>query len=99
VFVAAEQPVATWLKPVVGDPGRFRSDNVGREPDAAGRPHDVELQPFFRLHRRTYSTYWDLFPPAAWDAKKAEYAKLEAATVRGSSRRRRVRAAVQLSGG
>jgi uncharacterized protein len=88
VFVAAEQPVATWLKPVADAPGRFRSDNVGREPDAAARVHDVEFQPFFRLHRRTYSTYWDLFTPAEWDAKKAEYAaeaerlrKLEAATV------------------
>ena len=88
VFVAAEQPVATWIKPVAGAPGRFRSDNVGREPDAAARVHDVEFQPFFRLHRRTYSTYWDLFTPAEWDAKKAEYAaeaerlrKLEAATV------------------
>jgi len=90
VFVAAEQPVATWLKPVAlpGAPGRFRSDNVGREPDAAARPHDVEFQPFFRLHRRAYSTYWDLFTPAEWDAKQAEYVaeaerlrKLEAATV------------------
>ena len=88
VFVAAEQPVATWVKPVSGAPGRFRSDNVGRDPDAAARVHDVEFQPFFRLHRRTYSTYWDLFTPAEWDAKKVEYAaeaerlrKLEAATV------------------
>jgi len=88
VFVAAERPVATWLQPVPGAPGRFKSDGVGREPDAAAGVRDVELQPFFRLHRRTYSTYWDLFTPAEWDAKKAEYAaeaerlrKLEAATV------------------
>jgi uncharacterized protein len=89
VFVAAEQPVATWLKPVGGGAtGRFKSDGVGREPDAAGRGSDVDFQPFFRLHRRTYSTYWDLFTPAEWEAKKAEYAaeaerlrKLEAATV------------------
>jgi hypothetical protein len=88
VLVAAERPAATWLKPVGGTPGRFTSDGVGREPDAAARVRDVELQPFFRLHRRTYSTYWDLFTPAEWDAKKAEYAaeaerlrKLEAATV------------------
>jgi hypothetical protein len=88
VFVAAEQPVATWLKTVSGAAGRFRTDHVGRDPDAAARLHDVEFQPFFRLHRRTYSTYWDLFTPAEWEAKKAEYAaeaerlrKLEAATV------------------
>jgi len=90
VFVAADRPVETWLKPVAGGPapGRFTTDGVGREPTAAALPREVEFQPFFRLHRRTYSTYWDLFTPAEWDAKKAEYVaeaerlrKLEAATV------------------
>jgi len=88
VFVAAERPVATWLQSGPGAPGRFKSDGVGREPDAAARVSDVEFQPFFRLHRRTYSTYWDLFTPAEWETKQAEYAaagerlrKLEAATV------------------
>jgi len=50
--------------------------------------HDVELVPFYRLHRRTYATYWDLFTPAEWETRRAEYAaeaermrRLEAATV------------------
>ena len=88
VFLAAERPPTAWLKPVAGAPGRFTSDGVGREPDAEARVSDVQFQPFFRLHRRTYSTYWDLFTPAEWDSQKAEYAaeaervrKLEAATV------------------
>jgi len=87
VFVTAN-PVASWLKPVAGAPGHFRTDGVGREPDARGRASDVELQPFFRLHRRTYSTYWDVFTPGEWDQQKAAYAaeaerlrKLAAATV------------------
>ena len=87
VFVTAD-PVATWLQPVAGAPGHFRTDGVGREPDARGRVSDVDFQPFFRLHRRTYSTYWDLFTPAEWDRQKAAYAaeaerlrKLAAATV------------------
>jgi len=86
VFVTAD-PVATWLK-VAGAPGHFRTDGVGREPDARGRVSDVDFQPFFRLHRRTYSTYWDLFTPAEWDRQKTAYAaeaerlrKLAAATV------------------
>ena len=44
--------------------------------------------PFYRLHRRTYSTYWDRFTTPEWEAQKAAYAaeaerqrKLEAATV------------------
>jgi len=88
VFVTDSESVAGWLKPGVTEPGRFRSDGVGREPDAAGRPRDVELMPFYRLHRRTYSTYWDRFTTPEWEAQKAAYAaeaerqrKLEAATV------------------
>ncbi len=67
VLVAAEQPVADWLKPVEGKPGCFRTAGVGRD-------KEVDLVPFYRLHRRTYATYWDLFTPAEWDRKAAEYA-------------------------
>lgn len=81
VFVAAERPVSEWLKPVPGKPGTFRTDGVARD-------RDVELIPFYRMHRRTYAVYWDLFTPSEWEAKSAEYAderervrKLEAATV------------------
>ncbi len=88
VLVAAEQPLSSWLKPVGGARGGFRSDGVGREPDAVGRVHDVTFVPFYRLHRRTYSTYWDLFTPAEWEEQRAAYAaeaerrrRLEAATV------------------
>jgi len=61
---------------------------VGRQPDAGARTQDVDLVPFYRLHRRTYATYWDLFTPAEWEAEKARYVaeaerlrRLEAATV------------------
>lgn len=44
--------------------------------------------PFYRLHRRTYALYWDLFTQPEWEKKAAELAaererqrKLEAATV------------------
>ncbi|PYP60624.1 MAG: hypothetical protein DMD44_01745 [Gemmatimonadetes bacterium] len=88
VLVAAERPVAEWLKPLDGTPVRFRTDGVGREPDATEHERAVEFVPFYRLHRRTYATYWDLFTPGEWESKKAEYAaeaervrRLEAATV------------------
>ena len=81
VFVAADQPVADWLKPVSGKPGHFRSHGVGRD-------NDVDFMPFYSLHRRTYAAYWDFFTPAEWEQKKAEYAdaqehrrKLDLATV------------------
>ena len=71
-----------WLKPVAGKPGQFRTDGVGRE-------SDVDFMPFYRLHRRTYGVYWDLFTPAEWDkraaaevaAEQQRQRKLEAATV------------------
>lgn len=81
VFIAAERPVEEWLKPAGDKPGQFRSDGVGRE-------RDVDFVPFYRLHRRTYAVYWDLFTEPEWKEKQAEYAaeqerlrKLESATV------------------
>jgi hypothetical protein len=88
VFVAADRPVSEWLTPVAGSPGTFRSNGVGRIPDELGQQQDVEFVPMYRLHRRTYSTYWDLFTPETWEEEKAGYAaeaerrrRLEAATV------------------
>jgi uncharacterized protein len=81
VLVAAERPVSTWLKPVTGQPGIFRTDGVGRD-------RDVELVPFYRLHRRTYAAYWDLLTLPEYDKRVAELAaererqrKVEQATV------------------
>src|SRR5665213_401220 len=88
LFVAANVPVENWVKPVAGDAGRFRTEGVGREPNAAGLAHEVDLVPFYRLHDRTYSTYWDLVKPDEWTTQQAGYVrdderekKLEAATV------------------
>ena len=67
VFVAADKPVAEWLKPIADKPNCFRSDGVGHE-------SDVDLVPFYRLHRRTYAVYWDLFTPEEWQKQAAEYA-------------------------
>jgi len=71
----------SWLKPLPDKPGCFRTDGVGKD-------HDVDLVPFYRLHRRTYAIYWDLFIPQEWDQRATEFAaererqrKLEAATV------------------
>jgi uncharacterized protein len=81
VFVSAERPVTEWLKPVPDQPGRFRTADVGRD-------RDVEFEPFYRLHRRSYAVYWDLFTPPEWEQRAAEIAaereqqrRLEAATV------------------
>ncbi len=81
VLVAAGRPPAEWIKPVPGKPGHFRTQGVGR-------PRDVDLVPFYRLHRRTYSVYFDLLTPEEWARKVAELQaqrerqhQLEAATI------------------
>jgi hypothetical protein len=80
-LVAAERPVAQWLKPVAGKPGVFKTDGVGRD-------RDVELVPFYQLQHRTYAAYWDLFTPPEYSTRTADLAaererqrKLEEATV------------------
>jgi hypothetical protein len=80
-LVAADRPLSEWIKAVADKPGNFRTAGVGRE-------QDVDLAPFYRLHRRAYSLYFDLFTPAEWEKKAAELLaaqerrrKLEAATV------------------
>jgi len=88
VFVTEEVPVENWVKPVAGEPGHFRTAGVGRDPNAEGKVHDVDLVPFYRLHQRIYATYWDVLTPAVWEARHAGYVteaerlrKLDAATV------------------
>ncbi len=81
VFLAADQPVTQWIKPVADQPGQFHTEGVGRD-------KEVDFTPFYRLHRRTYGVYWDLFTPLEWEQRATAYTaaqarqrKLEAATV------------------
>jgi DUF1680 family protein len=81
VFITGDKPVTEWLRPVSDKNGQFRTDKVGKETD-------VNFMPFYKLHRRTYGVYWDIFTQSDWDKKSAEYAaeqerlrKLTAATV------------------
>jgi DUF1680 family protein len=88
VLVAAEKPIEAWLRPVGDRPGHFRTVGVGRVPDEEGRAHEVDLVPYYQLHRRTFAAYWDTFTDSEWQAEKAKYAAeaerlraLDAATV------------------
>ena len=88
VFVAGGLPVSEWVERVPDEAWHFRTKGVGREPDAGGKTHDVDLAPLFRLHKRTYSTYWDVVAPTEWPAMLAAYGReadrqrtLEAATI------------------
>jgi DUF1680 family protein len=78
-LVAADRPVTEWLKPVPGETGTFRSQGVGRDPStndgpAAANARDVDFVPFYRLHHRTYASYWDLYTPAEYEKYRADIA-------------------------
>jgi DUF1680 family protein len=80
----SDAAVTDWLKPVAGKPGNFHA--AGRDNDDQTR--EVDLVPFYRLHRRTYAIYWDLYTSGSWKQNLAEVAaererqrKLEAATI------------------
>jgi uncharacterized protein len=81
VFVAPDQPVANWLKPVGGKPGTFRTVGVGLK-------QEIDFVPFYQLPRRRYAIYWDMYTPVEWTKRQTEYLaadekrkKLEAATI------------------
>lgn len=85
-LVTAEKPVTEWLQPVADNLGVFRTVGVGRSTD--DKASEVEFVPFYRLHRRTYSVYWDLYTNDGWtrkieelNAARARQQRLEAATI------------------
>ncbi len=85
-LLTSERPIGEWLKPVADRAGSFRTEGVGRL--IGGPQREVDLVPFYRLHRRTYSLYWDLYTSESWSRKVAEFEAaeskrkiLEAATI------------------
>lgn len=68
VIVTEKRTVSDWLKPVAEKTGEFWTDGVGK-------PVDVNFVPFYRLHRRTYSVYFDFFSSADWERRQAELKK------------------------
>jgi hypothetical protein len=65
VLLPGNRPVAQWAKPVTGSPGLFRTVETGK-------PRDLTLTPFHRLHDRRYTVYLDVFSPQEWRAREAK---------------------------
>ncbi|BCM94330.1 hypothetical protein IAD21_06237 [Abditibacteriota bacterium] len=88
IFTSWGEPVPEWIKPAKDKPGNFKSVGVGRDIVNIGQEKEVDFVPFYRLHNRTYSAYFDLYSSQEWDHKSAQIAaeqekqrRLEAATV------------------
>jgi hypothetical protein len=65
-MVTDGKPVSEWVKPVSLETLTFKTE-------AAGRPRDITLVPFHRLHDRRYTVYLDEFDAAQWSARQSEY--------------------------
>ena len=66
VLMTEERDPSAWMKQVEGKINTFITDNTGR-------PHDVEMRPFYTFYNRRYSVYWDLFTEEGWKTRQAEY--------------------------
>ncbi|MBE7500837.1 MAG: glycoside hydrolase family 127 protein [Verrucomicrobiales bacterium] len=65
VFLTDGKPVDEWVRPASAAASTFRTEGVGR-------PRDVELTPFYRLHDRRYTVYLDVFTAAEFEQREAE---------------------------
>ena len=70
-LITDDRPINEWIKPVAGEASTFQTVSTGR-------PRDVTLSPFYRVHEKRYAVYWDQFTPEQWAVREAEYkAELE----------------------
>lgn len=67
VFMSEERSPTAWLEPFTTEINTFMSKRVGN-------PRDVVFKPFYKIHDRRYSVYFDLFNEAKWKAQQAVYA-------------------------
>jgi DUF1680 family protein len=71
VFICSKNQLLNNIIPKEDKINEFRTDNIGR-------PRQIELKPFYKMHDKRYSIYWDLFTEDLWEKKQEEYrAELE----------------------
>ena len=57
-----------WLKPVANESLTFRTTSTGK-------PNDVTLYPFYRMHHKRYAVYWDILNDQQWAERETNYRK------------------------
>ena len=72
VFMVDDRVPVNWINPVENSVNTFVTDDVGR-------PYDVTFRPFYKIHDRNYSVYFDLFDQADWEEYRIEYEAKQAA--------------------
>jgi len=67
VFLTENEDPNAWLKKVPGQINTFES--FGN----TGVPYEVRFRPFYQVHNRRYSVYFDRFNKSQWNARQAAY--------------------------
>lgn len=66
VLVTGGRPVQSWLRKVSGKSLTFRTRGVGR-------PEEVTLMPFYRVHGQRYTVYWRVVTEGEWQRTDTAY--------------------------
>ena len=66
VLLTDNQNFNEWLKPVVNKILNFETKGVGK-------PHDIALKPYYKIHGQRVNVYWDYFTQEAWQKRKSDY--------------------------
>lgn len=66
VLLTGDHTISDWVKPVANKPLTFTMQGVGK-------PFDATLSPFYAMHHRYYSVYWDYFTNEEWTGRETEY--------------------------
>lgn len=66
VLMTSDRNPAHWTEPVAGMANTFRTVNTGR-------PRELLLHPFYKVHDHRYSVYFDLFDEERWQAQQEKY--------------------------
>jgi DUF1680 family protein len=68
VLMTSDPDPAHWLIPEEGSFNSFRTSEVAY-------PRQVSLKPFYRMHDRRYTIFWDTYTEEAWKEREAEIAR------------------------
>jgi hypothetical protein len=66
VLMTESRKPAEWTEPVPGKVNEFVTKGVGK-------PRDVQLKPFYAVHERHYSIFWDMFSEEDWNKRNTDY--------------------------
>lgn len=67
VLVCEARDLLSKLEPVAGKPLTFQTKGIGR-------PKDITLSPYYKLHHQRFSVYWKLYSDEEFKKKEAEIA-------------------------